>query len=129
MEPDGGGLGIKLTSLMSRFKRKGIVDGLFQIGVLLILAGAVLLYLAGDKWHVIIPSYVIIASGISFCIFGMIKYHKAFESNPDLLLNEDTQMQAKVAKLLTDDISDKHKVEIAGLLTQKATTPKNLGEE
>ena len=117
----------KSANMIAKFKRRSLVDGIFQIGIILVIIGFGPLLWLYEVLIVCIACYVLISCGIFFLFYGIYKHHYLLKNNPEYLMPEDAQINAKVAHLLTDNISEGSKVEIAKVLTN-ATTPHKLGE-
>jgi len=90
-----------LTSIISRFKRRGIVDIIFFMGTVLIVIGIISVFpfhYVGYTWF----SFVIIGFGLILIFYGIIKYDFFCKNDPHLLMPPETQIQHRLVNLLGD---------------------------
>lgn len=124
MIPEGM-LAAKTTTMASKFKRRSIVDILFIVGVSLVIIGFSFLCILADTPILWIPGSII-GLGVLFLLAGLCVYIYLLFKQPEMLSPEDAQINAKIATLLTDNISEENKVEIARVL-MSPPPPKQLG--
>lgn len=121
-----GMIATKTANFAAKFKRHGLVDILFLVGVGLVIIGFTFLCLLESQPSVLPLIITIIILGIVFLVAGLTVFLVLLVKKPELLMPENAQINAKVATLLTDNISEKNKVEIAKALISPTT--KQLGE-
>lgn len=124
MIPEGA-IVAKTTSIVSRLKRRSILDILFIVGVVLVIIGFVFLCVLADTPIFWLPAGII-GLGVLFLLAGLIVYFYLLFKRPEMLSPEDAQINAKVATLLTDNISEESKIKIAQVL-MSPPPPKQLG--
>ena len=115
-----------VADILSRFKRKSIIDILFLTGIVLIVLGIIAIYpccVAQITWLAI----KLIFFGIAILIYALIKFEFFSRNRPDLLRPEETQIQTQILSMLTDDMSEKNKIDVLKTLSQSVTR-KRLGE-
>lgn len=116
----------KVADILSRFKRKSIIDILFLVGIVFAMLGIFAIYPCFLA-HVIWLAIGLVFFGVAIIIYALIKFEYFSRKNPELLRPEHTQIHSQILGMLTDDISEKNKIDILKTICQSVTR-KGLGD-